>query len=306
MRIKNAQLTDAEKEVLHLIADEFLTIKQIQIRRGCSFQAVYKILKRIKEKGHLDNGLNRVGKSQGSNPNDVRLHGQEFHIKLISQSKKYQELLNQSNIMFLDGNTIKLYQNSIEIYSGNSFLGKTAQEAESKSLEYFERLFARLGHELDVIIYKPRSRNMRIVNQHYARGDSEIAENSIKNKKQIRIFAKEDGKLCFITDDSFGFKEDETVHPITAKLDREAIDKHINDIRLNNPPTNSELLKNQEVTQNQLNQLTNVLSDYGTHIKAHTQSIIALSKAIPELVNILKKTRQENENLKQRRLNDYG
>lgn len=50
MRRKTLGLTNIEKEVLHLLTDEFLTIKQIQIRRDCSFQAVYKIIKKIKEK----------------------------------------------------------------------------------------------------------------------------------------------------------------------------------------------------------------------------------------------------------------
>jgi hypothetical protein len=305
MRLKNPELTATEKEVLPLISDEFLTIKQIQIRRQCSFQAVYKILKRIKEKGFLDSGLNRVNLSQPSNPNDIRLHGQEFNIKLLSQSEKYQSNIKKSNILFLDGNTIKLYRNSIEVHSGNSFLGKSAQEAEVKSLIYFKRFFARLENELGIIFYKPRTRNIRLVNQHYARGDSEIAENAIAHNKQIRVFSDEDGKLCYITDDSFGFKEDETVHPTTAKIDREAIDKQINDWRRNNPPTNSQLLETQQTTANQLNQLTTIMNEYGKNIKSHTKSIIALSKAIPQLVKILKETKQENEKLKNRRLSEW-
>ena len=57
-------------------------------------------------------------------------------------------------------------------------------------------------------------------------------------------------------------KEDECVHPLTANEDRERIDKHINDIRLKNPPTNSELTQvlmklaeSQLRTQDQLNEL---------------------------------------------------
>ena len=143
--------------------------------------------------------------------------------------------------MFLDSNSIRLYKNSIEVYSGQSFYGKSANISENKSLEYWQSFLTRLEHELKVVILKPRSRNIKIVNQHYARGNSEIAEDSIKNKERVWVYAKEDGKLCFITDDSFGFKEDETVHPLTAKIDRKAVDKQVNDWRLNNPPTNSEL-----------------------------------------------------------------
>jgi hypothetical protein len=305
MRYKNSDLTATEKEVLHLISDEFLTLKQIQIRRDCSFQAVYKILKRIKEKGFLDNGLNRIKLSQGSNPNDVRLHGQEFNIKLISQTNKYQKELKKSNILFIDGNTIKLYRNSIEVHSGQSFLGKSAAESENKSLDYFKGLFARLEHELGIIILKQRSRNIKLVNQHYARGESEIANNSIENKDKIRVFAYEDDKLAFITDNSFGFQEDETVHPVTAKPDRIAVDKQVNDWRLNNPPTNSETWKLSSQNTEQINILATTMNNYGTHIKSHTESIIALSKAIPQLVKLLKDTQKENQQLKQRRLSEW-
>lgn len=305
MAYKNYSLTKTEKEVLHLICDEFLTIKQIQIRRGCSFQAVYKIIKKLKEKGAIDHSLNKVEEIRCPNPNDVRLHGQEFNIKILFQEKRYQKELKKSNVFFLGGNTIKLFRNSIEIYSGNSFIGKTAKEADSKALDFWEHFFNRLEHELGISIWKERSRNIREVNHHYARGDSEIAENSIKNKKRIRVFSKEDGKLAFITDNSFGFKEDETVHPITAKQDREAIDKQINDWRLNNPPTISEIALIQSETAQNLNILVNTMSEYGKHIKSHTESIKALSKAIPKLVETLNKLQKENNDLKQRKLSEW-
>lgn len=301
-----SSLTNTEKEILHLISDEFLTIKQIAQRRDCSIQAVYKLIKKLKNKGALDIGLNRVESSKSTHSkNDVRLHGQEFNIRILWQDNKYQELLEKSNTMFIDSNTIRLYKNAIEIYSGQSFYGKTTNISESKSLFYWRGFLAKLEHILNVTLIKPRSRNIKIVNQHYARGDSEIAEDSIKNKERVWVYAEEDGKLCFITDNSFGFKEDELVHPITAKQDRKAVDKQVNDWRLNNPPTNSELLKNQTITQNQLGQLVNVMGDYGKHIKSHTESIKALSKAIPQLVKILKETKKENSQLKQRKLGDW-
>ena len=77
----------------------------------------------------------------------------------------------------------------------------------------------------------------------------------------MRVFAEEDGKLAFITDDSFQMKEDECVHPVTANEDRDRIDRHINDMRLRNPPTNTELTQvllklgeSQLRTQDQLNE----------------------------------------------------
>jgi len=286
------KLTIAEQEILHLISDEFLTLKQIAKRRQCSLQAVYKIIKKLKQKGAYNVGLKKVEKIQPTfNRSDIRLHGQEFNIRILWQNNKYQELLNKSNTLFIDSNTIRLYKNSMEIYSGNSFYGKNPTEAENNSLDYFKRLFNRLEHDLSIIIVKDRARNIKIVNQHYARGDSEICDNSIKNRKRVWVYAEEDGKLCFITDDSFGFREDETIHPITAKIDRKAIDKQINDWRLNNPPTNSELAVHIE-------NLTNWLGKYGKHIKSHTKSMQILSRNMDKVFKYLSKEENKNKKLK--------
>ena len=244
------QLTTAEKEVFEMITSKFYNLKQIQIIRKCSRQAIYKIRKSLIRKGYLNLSLQKVDKFDGTSQpkaNQVRLHGQEFHIKIIWQDQFYQKSLEKSNILYLDGHTIKLSKNSIEIYAseGAIFYGEDEERADKKSIEYWKRFFPKLEHELKIVIFKERSRNIKEVNHHYARGNSELCEKNIEDEgKRIRIYAYEDGKLAFITDESFGGKEDETVHPITAKRDRGAIDKQINDWRLNNPLTNSELAEN--------------------------------------------------------------
>lgn len=276
--LKVLKLTKSEKEVLHLLTDEFMTPKQISLRRKCSRQAVHKLLKKLQEKGAYNNGLQKVDKSNPLvNQNSlVRLHGQEFNIRILWQDEKYQKLLNNSNIIYIDGNTIRLYKNSIEIYSGQAFYGDDEQRATSKSLDYWLRFFTRLEHDLKVIIVKQRSANIKLVNQHYARTNSEISESAIERGERIRIYAQEDGKLAFITDDSFGFKEDETTHPKTAKQDRKAIDKQVNDWRINNPPTQSELaISIQNVTKNQL--------IFAENMKSHISAIQELAKGVKKL-----------------------
>ena len=306
-----SDLTPAETETLYLITEEFLTIKQIAIHRGCTHQAVYKIIKKLKNKGALSRGLKGVAKNQPSNiqpSNQIRLHGQEFNIKILYQGNKYQELLKKSNILFLEGHTIKLYRNSIEVYAGEgtSFFAENPDRALSKSLRYWKRLFHRLEHDLDAILIKPRSRNIRQVNAHYARGNSEISEKSIEEHKLIRVYAEEDGKLAFITDNSFGFKEDEAVHPKTAKPDRKAIDKQVNDWRINNPPTNSQLAGH-------LNQLVNVATkdmikrgEYSQDIVEHKNAIVILSKGIKKLTKVIGGVLEENRNLKMKLKNQSG
>ena len=293
---KRVELTTAQKEVSHLISNEFLTIKQIAQRRNCSLQAVYKLIKQIKKKGFLDKGLNKVEKVESTfSQKDVRLHGQELNIKILLQDNKYQELLEKSNTLFLDGNTIRLYKNSVEIYSGQSFYGKSGGESEKKSLEYLQRFIHRLEHDLKIILIKPRARNIRIVNQHYARGDSEICENALEEKNRVWIYAEEDGKLAFITDDSFGFREDETVHPKTAKPDRKAVDKQVNDWRLNNPPTQSQLAQIQAETSHNLNILTNVVSEQVKMVSGLPMTLNQLERQIKSHLKLIQEYRKENK-----------
>ncbi len=293
--IKSVELTTAQKEVLHLLTDEFLTIKQIAQRRYCSLQAVYKIVTQIKKKGSFGIGLNRVEKVESTfNESDIRLHGQEINIRIIWQDSKYQELLNKSNTLFLDGNTIRLYKNSIEVYLGQSFFGKTTNEVEEKSLEYIQRFLIRLEHNLGIGIIKNRARNIKIVNQHYARGNSEICDNAMEKKERVWVYAEEDGKLAFITDDSFGFKEDETIHPITAKQDRKAIDKQVNDWRLNNPPTQSQMSKNQAEIGQGLKILTNVVYKQAEMNSGLPIVLNKLEKQINSHLKLIQEYRKEN------------
>jgi len=256
-------LTKTEKEILHLIADEFLTPKQICLRRKTSNQAFYKIRKKLIQKGYLNLVELSDTTNQPSNLNNkIRLHGEEFNIKIIWQDYRYQYKFKRNNILYIDSNTIRLYKKSIEIYSGQSFFGKTSQDATAKSIEYWKRFITRLENELKIILIKNRAHNIKQVNAHYANINSKICENSIEHNQKVRIFDEQDGKLAFITDDSYGLKEDETVHPISARDDRERIDKQINDWRHRNPPTNTELTfalmqlaQSQLKTQNQINEM---------------------------------------------------
>lgn len=305
-------LTETEKEILHLITEEFLTVKQISLRRNCSLQAVYKIIKKLKKKGAMHGGLRKVEKVEPTHhKSDLRLHGQEFNIKIIWQDERYQKMLKKSDILFIDSNTVRLYKNSIEIYSGQSFFGKNTEDVEKRSLEYWQRFLARLEHDLKIVLIKGRARNIKIVNQHWARGDSELSDNAHENKKRVWVYAEEDGKLCFITDDSFGFKEDETVHPKSAKKDRKEIDRQINDWRLNKPPTQSELAgdikKVNEAISKQtemVSGLPETLNKLEEQIKAHLSLIEEYRKEnIRWRKNFRKRTK--NQKSKQRKLSEW-
>lgn len=246
-------LSESEAQVLHYITDEFLTPKQIAIRRGTSPNAVYKIIHKIKKKGALTKTFNRVEKIGGTCkpppenlpfcPNAVRLHGQEFNVKILFKDQRYKDCRSKANLINVDGNTVRLFRDSLEIYSGKSFYADTSHKATVKSFDYWGRLFARLENDLNIIIVKSRYQNIRLVNQHYAEVNNELAQECEKKAEKIRIYTNEDGKLWFTVDNSFNLHEAETQHPDTAKEDMSDVVKpFFNDLRDNKPPSLSQVM----------------------------------------------------------------
>lgn len=240
----NRDLTNTEKVILGMLSNEYLTPKKIAIRRRCSKQAVYQHILSLKRKGYLKKGFNILEKNESTIKvnQKIRLHAQEFNIKIIYLDERYKSLLNKCNVINLEGNTIRLYRNSIEVYSGQSFYADDVNKATAKSIRYFNKLFVRLEDELKIILIKPRKQNIKQVNAHYAEINNELAEECEKKCDKIRIYTTEDGKLWFVIDNSFNMHEAETLHPNTNKEDMKNVQNHFNDIRNNSPPTLSELM----------------------------------------------------------------
>jgi len=283
---KKVRLGKAEKEILKDITLDFLTFDEIVDRRQCSKEAVYKIIRRLKQKGLITGSFQSVESVESTNLSDntfsnkMRLHAQEFNIKIISKTNKYFQSKQRGNTIQIDGNTIRLFNDSIEIYSGQSFFEKDEQTATGRSLAYWNRFIARLEHELGVVLIKPRVQNITLVNQHYAETNSDIAKDCLDKKEKIKIITLDDGKVWFTIDNSWNLKERECIHPETAKQDSEAVSKQLNDWRLNNPPTNSEISDNlnkasQIVIKNQelLIGLPAVIDDLRKQIKSHLSLI---------------------------------
>jgi len=262
------KITEAEAEVIHLLTDEFLTPKQVAIRRKTSTQFVYKIIKNLKKKGLIDRAYNKVAKSQSTlQPcNQIRLHGQEFNIKILYKDQRYKELLNKANTLNVDGNTIRLYRDSIEVYSGISFYADDVDKATARSMDYWNRFFRRLEHDLKLILVKPRYQNIRLVNQHYAEINNELAEECEKKAYKIRVYATDDGKLWFTIDNSFNLHEAETQHPGTAKQDMgDVVKPFFNDLRDKEHIPLSKISQYMADTSHQVNEISHgvkALADY--------------------------------------------
>lgn len=241
--------TKTEEEILHLLCDEHLIINQIAKKRKCTPRAIRKHVKNLKEKGLI----NRIYFTPSQNSmyprcpptkgtkHQIRFHAEEFNIKIIQKGDTYRKKSKKRIVM--DGNTVRCYRNSIEIYSGKSFFEETAQKATAEANKYWNRFITTLENDLDVILLKDRAQNIEVVKYHYAEIDNELAkEYEIKNIK-LEVRTTDDNKLWLLIDNSYNLHETEAVHPDTAKQDIENVTEHFNDIRDNKPPTLSELTK---------------------------------------------------------------
>lgn len=197
--------------------------------------------------------------------NKIRLHGQEFNIRILFKDHRYKGKVG--GVVYIDGNTIRLFRDTIEVYSGQSFYADDVQKATIDSFKYWNRFFLRLESEFKVILIKPRSQNIKLVNQHYSEVNNEFAEECERKGDKIKVYTTEDGKLWFTIDNSFNLHEAETLHPQTAKEDMsDSVRPFFNDLRDNRPPTLSQLMqvfdkiaKINEETASGLNCITNFI-----------------------------------------------
>lgn len=227
--VVNIKLTKTEQEVLDMLTEEYLTPKQITIRRKTSQEATNKIIRKLKKKGAYNIGCQkvvdlRVAQQPPQPKNQIRLHNQQFSIRILWKDRKYKEKLENTSEIEIDGNTINLWPNSIDIYSNQSFYGDDLTHAFAKSATYWNHFIARLEHEVSCILKKPRSQNIRLCRLHIAETNNEVAKD-IDNRgdRYFKIYAREDGKLWFLIDNSFNLHETEFVHSKTAKEDAQKI-----------------------------------------------------------------------------------
>ena len=262
---QNKKLSSNQKEILNLYTIKNLTVNQIAITRQITDKAVYKTLSKLKKKGVLKRlkrgGLNLNQCTQSFQPpsfkkgKQIRLHGQEFNIKLLHIPNSYERLIKTKNLFYFKDNTIRLYSNSIEVYANPKlhFWGDDIQVATSKSFKYWNNFFHELQDRFGFLIIKGANTKIKQVNAHYSEVENELAEDSIEKKVNIQIRATEDNKVWFIIDNSYNLKEAEFIKPETAKQDGERIVKHFNEIRDNNIFSPLEVHQAiQDLTQNSL------------------------------------------------------
>lgn len=173
----------------------------------------------------------------------LRLHGQQFRIRLLDKSPKYDKIRARANYMTVDKNTLRLHASVLEVYSNVSFTGTDINDVTAESFEYWNCFFKRIEYMLDVLILKPKYQNIRLVKSgHYSEIGNELSQECLKTGQKVRVFSRDDGKLWFLIDNSFNLEEAETVHPESSQNDMEAvIQPFFDDMRTHPPIKLSEL-----------------------------------------------------------------
>jgi len=256
------KLTNQEKAVLELLTKEFLTIRKIANRRQTTTQNIYRIRKQLMKKGYLNqnNDNLRRGGMWSATPKPVllkrdsvtlkinkqahlvRYHGLELNVKVISKfNKKFDNSRISKGTIRLDGNTIRLFKESFELYIKQSFMGESVEKAYEKGLVYCTSLFAMIEKELDIIIMKKKHNNITFVKKgHFAEINNELAREVDFAGEKFSIKGV-DGKTWLLIDNSFNLHELETIHPEFSKDDMEKIKPFFDDLRAN-PVTMSEVM----------------------------------------------------------------
>lgn len=302
---RNIKLTKIQEEILYLITKEYLTPKKIAYRQKRSLRAVYKIIEKLKQKGAISGSSLKGFKKTTPLPiieppktlkyfkKYIRLHAQEFNIELITQSEHYHKLRNKGNIVDIDGNTIRLYKNSIEVYSNKDFKAEDEQRATALSFQYWNRFFIRLENYFKIIILKERRNNIKLVNSHYAEVDNELAEEYNEKKVKLHIYTTDDARLWFTIDHSFNMNEAETLHSKTAKQDMGKIKPYFNDIRDKNVYLPSEIKGVVDSIANNLAVLTKENLSFMYNFESYNKNIQLHLNVLKSMDLTLKAIRRE-------------
>ncbi len=271
---KKPTITGAERKILQLISQGITDTNKIAKIQSRKPRIIQYHIKSLREKGAINkafevlrfedltnavseklyrepratNNPGQVPSAEGAGKvteaetptHEIRLHGEQFLIGILGMDASYSSRIGKR--VTIDHNTILCHKDTIEIYSNTSFFGTDAQDACSKSCEYWNRIYNMIENDLKITIVKERAQNIKMVKSgHYAEIGSELAIDAEEKSYKIQIRTTDDKKVWFLIDNSFNFHEAETVHSRESKRDmQDVIAPFFNDLRDKRPPLPSE------------------------------------------------------------------
>ena len=243
----NRALTPRQATIYRLRIKDGLNARQIARTLNISLSAVYSHITNIKKKGFFSHEYKGVENFDPTcqPPLDskglrFRLHAQHWIVRLITITDKYRQVLKRSNALNVDGNTVMLHKNSIQVYSNKDFWSSDPDKAVHDSMKYWSRFALRLENDLGLVLIKNRVQNWKLVSMHVAEVDNELAKDYDLRGDKLQVFGR-DGKLWALIDNSFNLREFETVSGTRAVDDMRAVQRVFNDYRSGAVPLPSEV-----------------------------------------------------------------
>ena len=286
------ELTRKQQQILNMYIVQGLSVKEIANRRGVSVQSIYKILKKLAEKGYvfrgLKGGFNLRGcthtqpplqastKNQEKTEKVWRYHALEFEVRPYYLTNKYFKILKER------GNQAKVYgrwryvlyykKMIIWLIKGMDFVDSDKHRAIMKAQDSLNSLLTKLSHRLGFYWDKDNRISVKLLKHHLAYTNA--PEKDVVTEKQIKIVYDDTGKIRMLYDYSKGIFEREFVSK-RAVDDSDQFDKYILDFLDNDPPTNSQLAghimalaKNTDVYVENIKKHLKVLDDMSKTMKA--------------------------------------
>lgn len=219
-RVENTnikELSKEQEEVMYYLIDEFLTIPKIASIRNTSTKAVYKTIKKLKDKGFIKGvEKNTLVKGGGykvtpkSNNKNYRLHAQSFTINILDLKDYYLKLLKKRNRDELDNNSIILYKDKIVIYYNKDFWGESVNDCIRLSLSYTDRFITMLENNYKIVLKTNTKCDIKEFRGEISKINDPYAREININKEKIRVY-DEEGTLRLIVDNSYNYDELEAV-----------------------------------------------------------------------------------------------
>lgn len=201
-------LTKKQKEIIKLILKENLTIKQIAIRRGISIQAVYKTIKKLRNKGILERiscGVFWLGTRDAKKP-ITNLHALQINIPILQGKIRDKEwLINEKlnnwipkykKLTILGGITLKNNNNNSITAFCHSRNIEDVEEVQNLAFRiraYLYEFFKKQDVILDIF-------NCKTSNLNLATEDKEAQSMNRKGHKYTLDLNKKAGKIFEIDD----------------------------------------------------------------------------------------------------------
>lgn len=270
---------NVKEQIRKMLTEEFLTPKQIALKRKTSVQAVYKIIRKLKEKGELQGSMNTPYHSPNPPTNikpSIRLHGQQFSITLTAPS-------THTGLTFLlSGVKVKVLNRVILIWSkAVEFQGDTTEHALKQSMGFWHTFFLRLEDRLKIYFYSQNKGSIKLVASHYEEQDSETGKYMDKKGERLQIRSTKDGMVWLTTDRSFKLENTEALHPKTSYEDSQLIfDNIFNSWRDKKAYTPEE-------TTNAIGQLAAQFHFYQKNMETHVKAIQQLSYSVKRLTKVV-------------------